>query len=121
MPVARQLSARVPLVNGDFPATEDMSKWNTAMLMELGNELWDDDFMRLMIDQVYIERPDRIWLVPRLGPSRILLGDLSDLAGKMERIETFYKKALPPAGWDTYAYIDARFAGQIVAKKRMNL
>jgi cell division protein FtsQ len=76
--------------------------------------------MRSLIDQIYVETPAKIWLVPRLGPSRILLGDASDLESKVERITKFYRKALPAAGWETYSYIDTRFAGQIVAKKRLN-
>jgi hypothetical protein len=38
----------------------------------------------------------------------------------VERITKFYKKALPAEGWDAYSYIDTRFAGQIVAKRRLN-
>ena len=76
--------------------------------------------MGSLIDQIYVEAPDKIWLVPRLGPSRILIGNTERLEDKVEGIEKFYRKALPSAGWDTYSYIDMRFAGQVVAKKRIN-
>lgn len=120
MPVSRHFTARVPLVNGDFPATADVKKWPVDDLFKITGLLQEDEFMGSLIDQIYVESTDKIWLVPRLGPSRILVGNTSDLEDKAERIQKLYKKALPSTGWDAYSYIDTRFAGQIVAKKRLN-
>lgn len=120
MPVSRHFTARVPLVNGDFPSTTNVKQWPVGDLFKIAALLQDDEFMGSLIDQIYVESPEKIWLVPRLGPSRILIGNTEDLEDKAKRIEKLYKKALPSTGWDTYAYIDTRFAGQIVAKKRLN-
>lgn len=120
MPVSRHFTARVPLVNGDFPVTEDISQWPVNELFSIAMLLQEDEFMGSLVDQIYVERRDKIWLVPRLGPSRLLLGDTDELEDKADRIQKFYKKALPSTGWDAYTYIDTRFAGQIVAKKRIN-
>ncbi|HEY3387256.1 MAG TPA: hypothetical protein VGK46_12145, partial [Saprospiraceae bacterium] len=118
--VSRFFTARVPLVNGDFPATNNVKQWPVDDLFKVTEMLQDDEFMGSLIDQVYVETTEKIWLVPRLGPSRILIGNTNDLEDKAERIQKLYKEALPAAGWDTYSYIDTRFAGQIVAKKRLN-
>lgn len=120
MPVSRHFTARVPLVNGDFPVTADAKVWPVNKLFDITMMLQENEFMGSLIDQIYVESADKIWLVPRLGPSRILLGNSEDLEDKVKRIQKFYKKALPTIGWDTYSYIDTRFAGQIVAKKRVN-
>jgi cell division protein FtsQ len=120
MPVSGQFTARVPLVNGDFPVTPDVKQWPVDELFQISMMLQDDEFMGSLIDQIYVESKDKIWLVPRLGPSRILIGNTEKLEDKVEGIEKFYKNALPSAGWDTYSYIDLRFAGQVVAKKRLN-
>jgi cell division protein FtsQ len=120
MPVSRFFTARVPLVNGDFPVTADVKQWPVDQLFDITMMLHEDEFMGSLIDQIFMESPDKIWLVPRLGPSRILVGNTDLLEDKAERIQKFYKKALPSTGWDTYSYIDTRFAGQIVAKKRVN-
>ena len=120
MPVSTHFTARVPLVNGSFPVTADVKQWPMDDLFRITEMLQDDDFMGSLIDQIYVESPQKIWLVPRLGPSRILLGTTEDLESKVERITKFYKKALPAQGWDAYSYIDTRFAGQIVAKRRLN-
>ncbi len=120
MPVSTHFTARVPLVNGNFPVTADVRQWPMQDLFRIATMLREDDFMGPLIDQIYVESPQKIWLVPRLGPSRILLGTTEDLDSKVERITRFYKKALPAEGWDAYAYIDTRFAGQIVAKRRLN-
>ncbi|HJW28831.1 MAG TPA: hypothetical protein VJ508_06215, partial [Saprospiraceae bacterium] len=120
MPVSTHFTARVPLVNGNFPVTANIRDWPMDDLFKIVDVLQDDDFMGSLIDQVYVESTDKIWLVPRIGPSRILLGNTQDLESKAERITKFYKKALPAEGWDAYTYIDTRFAGQIVAKRRVN-
>lgn len=120
MPVSRNFTARVPLVNGNFPITTDVMTWPMESLFDVTLMLHEDEFMGSLIDQIYVEAKDKIWLVPRMGPSRILITSMTDLEDQAERIRKFYKKALPSMGWDTYAYIDTRFAGQIVAKKRLN-
>lgn len=120
MPVSRNFTARVPLVNGDFPATNDVKTWPINSLFDIAFMLQENEFMGSLVDQIYFESNEKIWLVPRLGPSKILIGNTKDLDDKVERIRKFYKKALPSTGWDTYAYVDTRFAGQIVAKRRLN-
>jgi len=120
MPVSRNFTARVPLVNGDFPATTNIKTWPIGSLFDITMMLQENEFMGSLIDQIYVESKEKIWLVPRMGPSKILIGNTNDLDDKVERIQKFYKKALPSTGWDTYAYVDTRFAGQIVAKKRLN-
>lgn len=120
MPVSNRFAARVPLVNGDFPATTDVHQWPVEDLFRIADLLQEDDFMGSLIDQIYVETREKIWLVPRLGPTRILIGNTSELEDKAERIEKMYKEALPAAGWDAYSYIDTRFAGQIVAKRKLN-
>lgn len=120
MPVSSHFTARVPLVNGDFPATVNVKEWPVNDLFKIAAMLQDDEFMGSLIDQIYVESTEKIWLVPRLGPSRILLGNTEDLEDKADRIMKMYKQALPATGWDAYSYIDTRFAGQIVAKKRLN-
>jgi cell division protein FtsQ len=120
MPVSRNFTARVPLVNGNFPVTNNISTWPIESLFDITLMLRENEFMGSLIDQLYMESADKVWLVPRIGPSKILITGTSDLEDQAERIQKFYKKALPSMGWDTYAYIDTRFAGQIVAKKRLN-
>ncbi len=120
MPVSRNFTARVPLVNGNFPSTMNVKTWPIETLFDITMMLQENEFMGSLIDQIYVESNDKVWLVPRMGPSRILITCASDLEDQAERIQKFYKKALPFTGWDTYSYIDTRFAGQVVAKKRLN-
>lgn len=120
MPISSVFTARVPLVNGNFPVTPDVKQWPVKDLFAITTMLQEDEFMGSLIDQIYLESREKIWLVPRLGPSRILLGTADGLEDKAERITKFYRKALPATGWDAYTYIDTRFAGQIVARKRIN-
>lgn len=120
MPVSSHFTARVPLVNGNFPATKNVKQWPVDDLFRIASVLQDNDFMGSLIDQIYVESDEMIWLIPRFGPSKILVGNTEELEDKADRIQRLYKQALPYKGWDTYTYIDTRIAGQIVAKKRLN-
>ena len=120
MPVSRNFTARVPLVNGYFPVTKDVKTWPVESLFKVALMLDENEFMGSLIDQMFMETKDKIWLVPRMGPAKIVITTTGDLEDQAERIQKFYKEALPSMGWDTYEYIDSRFAGQIVAKKRLN-
>ncbi len=120
MPVSSHFTARVPLVNGNFPMTKDVHQWPVEDLFRIAEVLQENEFMGSLIDQIYMESDEMIWLVPRFGPSKILVGNTDELEDKADRIQRLYKQALPYKGWDTYTYIDTRIAGQIVAKKRLN-
>ncbi len=120
MPVSSHFTARVPLVNGNFPATADVKRWPVEDLFRVAKVLQENEFMGSLIDQIYVESEEMIWLIPRFGPSKILVGNTEALEDKADRIQRLYKQALPFKGWDTYTYIDTRIAGQIVAKKRLN-
>ncbi len=120
MPVSSHFTARVPLVNGNFPVTKDVKQWPVEDLFRIADVLQEDEFMGSLIDQIYMESSEMFWLIPRFGPSRILVGNTEELEDKADRIQRLYKKALPFKGWDTYTYIDTRIAGQIVGKKRLN-
>src|SRR5688572_19016449 len=79
MPVSRNFTARVPLVNGNFPVTKDVRTWPMESLFDITLMFYENEFMGSLIDQMYVESGDKIWLVPRLGPSKILITSKSDL------------------------------------------
>ena len=74
MPVSSHFTARVPLVNGDFPATNDVQQWPVEDLYKIPECSRKMNLWVRCIDQIYVESEEMIWLIPRFGPSRILLG-----------------------------------------------
>ena len=77
-----------------------------------------DDFWSAQIDQIYVDRNNKINLIPRVGNHIVLLGDMENFEGKLRNLETFYAKVLPEVGWNKYSVINLEFKDQIVCKKR---
>jgi cell division protein FtsQ len=57
-------------------------------------------------------------MVPNIGPSSILLGSVDALESKFKRLQLFYTKALPLAGWDTYSSLNLKYTNQIICTKK---
>lgn len=71
-----------------------------------------------MVQQVDVTPEGEFDLVPTIGDNEIKLGDTSALDGKFRRLMIFYREILPRVGWNKYAALDVRFAGQVVGVKR---
>ena len=56
-------------------------------------------------------------LVPRVGSHIVYLGQPTDFAKKLDRLEKFYKYGLSKAGWNKYSYINIEFHNQIICKR----
>ena len=74
---------------------------------------WDKD-----IQQIYVKNEKHVELIPLSGDHTIILGEPKDIAGKMERLSTFYKEGLDKAGWNKYSIIDLNYSDQIVCTKK---
>lgn len=95
------------------------TKGDTALARQvavLGAYLQAHPFWMDMVQQVDINKG--FDLVPAIGSSVLKIGDTSALDGKFNRLLVFYQKVIPRVGWNKYAVLDARYAGQIVGVKR---
>jgi cell division protein FtsQ len=77
-----------------------------------------DDFWSAQIDQIYVDRSNKIELIPRVGNHIIRLGTIENFNGKLKNLETFYTEVLPEVGWNKYSVINLEYKDQIVCKKR---
>jgi len=81
-----------------------------------GDTLWD-----AMFEQVYINAEQEIELIPRLGNQVILLGDISQLKEKLDKLKVFYQRGLNATGWEQYDLINIKYKGQVICRKRNQL
>ena len=58
-----------------------------------------------------------IELVPRVGDHIVYLGKLEHFEDKLDRLKTFYGKALNEVGWNKYSRISLEFSNQIICTK----
>lgn len=127
IPAVSGRPARVIVINGeikdqfssvDFSIPNDSLFKTTIMddiyLMLL--QIEEKQFLKKMIQQVYIDSLSQIVLIPVIGPHEILMGPAEHIAGKLNKLELFYKKSMNSTQWKNYSSIDLRFKNQIVCK-----
>jgi cell division protein FtsQ len=64
---------------------------------------------------VYVDKD--LELIPRVGNHTIILGNVSDLQEKFNKLMIFYKEAMPKVGWNKYKTLNLKYKNQIVCKK----
>jgi cell division protein FtsQ len=118
----RQLSVlRLPVFTG-FPSDLDkLSKPDSILLnnvLTFSNLIQKDSFFLAQVAQVNIEPSGEFELIPTIGSHRVLIGSIDQIEDKLNRLFTFYKKVLVPAGINAYEVLDLRFDHQLVALKK---
>ena len=122
MPLSKHFSAKVLVATGAVPPYipnfKEKENHLLKSLFELANFIQVDDFMRAMVEQIYLDSNGEFTLVPKIGDQKIYLGRISQLEEKIKRLKQFYQEARPYEGWDRFQTIDLRYDGQVVCKKR---
>jgi len=131
MPESRKFAPFVLVANGYFPGGTDLEKSGNINnvsnknkykawfdVLELVKNINKDDFWKSQIVQVYLNRNGKFELVPRVGAHLILLGEISEMEEKLDKLKILYMKGFPFEGWNNYEKIDLRYKNQIVCTKR---
>jgi len=118
----RQLSVlRLPVFTG-FPSDLDkLSKPDSTLLQNIvkfSTVIQKDSFFIAQVAQVNIAPNGDFEMIPTLGSHTVLIGSVDQLEDKLNRLFTFYKKVLVPAGINAYEVLDLRFDHQLVALKK---
>lgn len=113
MPLSSRNSAYLPLATGNIK--EDFA---TTELYKFALYLYGNPFWNAQIEQIVVNSSDDIVLITRIGDQEVLLGSLEDYEAKLERLKTFYTKALSSAGWNRYSKLNLKYDKQVVGTKR---
>ncbi|HTQ28093.1 MAG TPA: hypothetical protein VMI35_08195 [Puia sp.] len=123
LPLSESVCVKVPVFTG-YPVNKFRLRGPDSTLADqtrklaayiLRNPFWMAD-----IQQVNISTHRSFQLVPVIGNHIVEFGDGNDCAQKFRRLFVFYKDVLSRTGFDKYASIDVRFAGQVIGTKRNN-
>jgi len=122
MPVSPNFTANVLVANGHI--LEHFGGRVDTLITKMASDLYKtagylkkDSLWDAQIEQIFVNDNDDIILIPRVGNQRIILGNADSLDTKMNNLLTFYKKAMPQVGWDTYKTINVKYTNQIVCEK----
>jgi cell division protein FtsQ len=86
----------------------------------LAQKLQSDPSWDAMFEQIYVNENGEIELIPRLGNQYILIGDVSRLDEKLDKLHNLYLHGFPATGWEQYESINLKYKNQVVCKKKNN-
>lgn len=86
-------------------------------LFILGSYIYNDEFLRSFVQQIYVNDNGDFELIPLVGNFSIIFGGLENVKEKFENIKIFYTKVLLNMGWDKYKSINVKFKNQIICNK----
>ncbi len=110
--VPRGYAAYLPVVTGSV--TREMA---SGEIFDFVTFLESNSFWNAQVEQIHI-RPDKmVELVPRVGDSIILLGELDGSKEKLAKLQKLYTKGFNVIGWNRYKTVDLRFKGQVVCTR----
>ena len=125
-PLMRNFTSYVPVVTGNIPLTltpgfrgeSDIKSIWAHRIKEMGLFLEKESFWNSMIEQIHVDSTGTLQLIPRVGKIEIVFGEPDNIEFKFRKLEAFYTKVIPAAGWEVYNRVDLRFSNQLVCKKR---
>lgn len=113
MPLSNNHTTYVPLATGSIK--EEFAK---IELYKFALFLSENKFWNSQIEQIVVSSNENITLIPRVGDHQIILGELDDYEGKLDKLMAFYKNGLSQSGWNKYSVINLKYDKQVVCTKR---
>ncbi len=109
---------RIPIVNGNIPGDISSHSPLANDIALIINKINRSSFLQDLIEEIYINTHNEYELIPKIGKQSILLGDVSGLDEKLEKLELFYAQGIKAAnGWNKYKTINLKFNQQVVCTK----
>ncbi len=133
MPLSSKYSSHVLVANGNIVEHYEVNRtreiycskdenWEKNHLIcdlfELCKFIYEDDFWRAQIEQVYVNDDYEFELIPRVGAHIIYFGGIDDYEKKFRNLRAFYLQGLNNVGWNIYDKINIKFDNQVICTKR---
>lgn len=108
----------VPVIEGHFAPAD--TAFTPLSLMPLLDWLSDHtDTWGRYVTMIKVDSPTDIILIPAIAGHVVNFGAPTDFDSKFARLKTFYSKVLPVKGWEYYDTLSVKWAGQLVATRRV--
>lgn len=121
MPLSKHYSARVMVATGSLPPHVpgflEKKKHLLKDVFVLSQYIEQDRFLRSLVEQIYVSN-GKIFLAPKVGNYKIMLGTIDGMEEKFERLRLFYDEVMPYESWRKYKTVNLSYKGQIVCEKR---
>lgn len=134
MPLSSKYASHVLIANGnivehfELNRTREISCENTnenwqknhliCDIYQLSKFIYEDDFWRAQIEQIYVNDELEFELIPRVGAHIIYFGSIENYEMKFRNLRAFYLQGLNTVGWNNYEKINLKFDNQVICTKR---
>ena len=109
MPTSQNYTFYLPLAIGDI--TEEFAK---NELYDFVMYISDKPSWDAWIEQIIVNRNNKVQLVPRAGDFKVTLGTLDDYKEKLDKLKLFIDKGLNTVGWNRYSDVNLEYNNQVV-------
>ena len=121
LPTSIKYTARVPVITGAYvdQLLELENVLDDAMATELKaliEFILEDEFWRMQIAQMDIDRNGEIVMYAQIGDQRLEFGTADDYEKKFKKLKIFFKQIMPTKGWNTYERVNVAFKDQIICE-----
>jgi cell division protein FtsQ len=129
-------TARVLVVNGEikdrpssFPVDYIINNDSLKTIRKLddiyriSNYVCKHPYMKSLISQIYLKENGDFVMMPIVGEQQIVFGTArteQEVREKFEKLQIFYKEAIPYEGWEKYSEINLKYGKQVVAKLKID-
>jgi len=137
MPLSSKYSSHILVANGNIIEHYEVNRtrkiycentddhtdnWEKNRIMcdlyELSKFIYEDDFWRAQIEQIYVNNEYEFELIPRVGAHIIYIGNIDDYQKKFRNLRALYLQGLNNVGWNEYEKISLKFENQVICTKR---
>lgn len=122
MPISENATSRVIVASGNIAeprvGIEGDTLYNVVdSLFKLVEFIRQDTFLTAQIEQIYVEKNQDFTLIPKVGDTELIFGDLTFMEEKFRKLKIFYLEAMPYEGWRKYNKLNLKFKNQVVGVK----
>lgn len=104
----------VPVVTGTFSHDRQ-----PTYVIPVAEHISRDSVLNALITCIQLKPNGDIMLIPSIRGQVINFGDTALIDDKFARLRTMYRRVMPAKGWEFYDTLSVKFAGQVVATRRI--
>lgn len=128
MPLSDKYTTRIVIANGYIQGSKDVENLLAVegdshddlieALYRIALYIEKNDFWRVQIEQLYVDRNGEVEIIPVVGAHIIKFGPPVEIERKFQKLLAFYEQGLNKIGWNRYQTINLKYEGQVVCTLR---
>lgn len=131
-PATKPIALKLPVFVGNIQENmikdsvvkrREKAEWAKTSLLDdmyfLSIHIGKSEFLKALIDHIYIDGSRNVQLIPRVGDHKIVLGGVTNLNEKFKKLQTFYASALQTHDLNQFSTIHLEYKGQVVCEKKL--